>query len=219
MPSNKIFSIIEEVGISAVEVYSNKNSLQSLEIIDVCKQFDFEYVLHAPNDIFAISDTFNLAKSIDANLIVAHDLFWEDEWKKIMQISKDFGIPLAIENTDGFLFCEKVIRRYNAKRCIDFEHLTLQTNTLTPTVLNLVKPTIKDTIHVHMTGYKTGNGMHHSHFYKSPIQSERILKFLLDNKYNEMAVSEAAVEYQTKEHFQKLKVFYDNSIEKIFEYA
>ncbi|MBU4501968.1 MAG: sugar phosphate isomerase/epimerase [Nanoarchaeota archaeon] len=209
LPSYETFRIIEDVDINAVEIYMDSAHLEKQEIVTICRDFNFEYAIHAPNDVFAIEETFKFARSINAKLVVTHDLFWEDEWLGIVKISKDSGIPLAIENVDGMLLFQKVIRRYRVKRCIDFEHLILQTNGLSPAIFTLLKGPLSDTIHVHLTGYERGSRKHHTHFYDAPEQTKTILSFLVDSDYNGMVVSEAMVEYQTKEHFKKLKDFYD----------
>lgn len=209
LPSYKMFRIIEDVGINAVEVYIDADHLKKQEVVHICKNFNFEYALHAPNDTFAVEDVFKLAKLINAKLVVTHDLFWEDEWSSIIKTANSSGIPLAIENVDGMYSFQKVIRRYGAKRCLDFEHLIFQTGMLSPTIFALLKRAISETIHVHLTGYESGNGKYHTHFYEAPEQTKNILNFLVNSGYNGMVVSEAMVEYQTKEHFKKLKAFYD----------
>jgi len=204
-PTHDTFSILEDVGIKAVEVYTDEIQLSRSEIIDICHDFNFDYVVHAPNDIYAPEKIFNLAKSIKAKLVVTHDIYWEDEWPEIMQHSTESGIPLVIENVDGAFTFQKVLRRYNLKRCLDFEHIIYQMGGFAPDVLSNV---ITDTVHVHLTGYEHGNGKHHTHFYESAKQSMEILRLLNDCGYNGMVVSEALPEYQTRERFQKLVEFY-----------
>lgn len=205
VPTYDIFSILEDVGIKAVEVYTDTFQLNRADIIDVCHDFNFDYVIHAPNDIYAPMKTFNLAKSIKAKLVVTHDIYWEDEWPEIIQYSTDSGIPIVIENVDGAFTFQKILRRYQLKRCLDFEHIIYQMGGFSPDVLSI---TINDTVHAHMTGYEHGNGKHHTHFFEAAKQSIEIIKLLVNCGYNGMVVSEALPEYQTREQFQKLVDFY-----------
>lgn len=205
VPTYDIFSILEDVGIKAVEVYTDTFQLNRADIIDVCHDFNFDYVIHAPNDIYAPMKTFNLAKSIKAKLVVTHDIYWEDEWPEIIQYSTDSGIPIVIENVDGAFTFQKILRRYQLKRCLDFEHIIYQMGGFSPDVLS---NTINDTVHAHMTGYEHGNGKHHTHFFEAAKQSTEIIKLLMNCGYNGMVVSEALPEYQTREQFQKLVDFY-----------
>lgn len=201
-PTHDTFSILEDVGIEAVEVYTDAFQLNRGDIIDICHDFNFDYVVHTPNDVYAPEKIFNLAKSIKAKLMVTHDIYWEDEWPEIIQHSTESGIPLVIENVDGTSAFQKILRRYNLKRCLDFEHIIYQMGGFAPGVFS--NNIINDIVHVHLTGYEHGNGKHHTHFYEAAKQSMEILRFLTNCGYNGMVVSEALLEYQTKEHFQNL---------------
>lgn len=205
VPTYDIFSILESVGIKAVEVYTDTIQLNRADIIDVCSDFNFDYVIHAPNDIYAPEKTFNLAKSIKAKLVVTHDIYWEDEWPELIKYSTDSGIPIAIENVDGTSTFQKIMRRYHLKRCLDFEHIIYQMGGFASNVLKNVLP---ETVHIHLTGYEHGNGKHHTHFFEAIEQSTNILSFLKNCGYNGMVVSEALPEYQTREQFQKLFDFF-----------
>lgn len=205
VPTHNTFSILEYVGIKAVEIYIDEIQLSRSDIIDICHDFNFDYAVHAPNDIYAPEKTFNLAKSIKAKLVVTHDIYWEDEWPEIIQHSTESDIPLVIENVDGTFTFQKILRRYNLNRCLDFEHLIYQMGGFTP---NIFANIIADTVHVHLTGYEHGNGKHHTHFHEAAKQSMEILRFLTNCGYNGMVVSEALPEYQTREKFQKLVDFY-----------
>ena len=205
IPAYDIFSVLEDVGIKAVEVYTDVLQLNRPDIIDICHDFNFDYAVHAPNDVYAPEKIFNLAKSIKAKLVVTHDIYWEDEWPEFIQSSMNSGIPIVIENVDGTSTFQKILRRYNLNRCLDFEHLIYQMGGFTP---NIFANIIADTVHVHLTGYEHGNGKHHTHFYEAAKQSMEILGFLKNYEYNGMIVSEALPEYQTKEHFEKLVDFY-----------
>lgn len=205
VPTYDIFSILEDVGIKAVEIYTDAIQLNREDIIDVCGDYDFNYVVHAPNDIYAPEKTFNFAGSIKAKLVVTHNIYWEDEWPEIIKNSIDSGIPIVIENVDGTSTFQNILRRYHLKRCLDFEHLIYQMGGFAPNVFANI---IADTMHVHMTGYEHGNGKHHTHFYEAAKQSMEILTFLMNCGYNGMVVSEALPEYQTKEKFQELFNFF-----------
>ncbi|MCK5608082.1 hypothetical protein KAR91_39745 [Candidatus Pacearchaeota archaeon] len=53
IPTYDTFLISEYVGMGAVEVYTDVVQLNRPDIIDVCHDFNFDYVIHALNDIFA----------------------------------------------------------------------------------------------------------------------------------------------------------------------
>lgn len=198
-PTYDTFSILEGVGIKVVEIYIDEFQLSRSDIIDLCHDFYFDYVIHAINDIYAPEKTFNIAKSIKAKLVVTHDIYWEDGWPELIQHSTESGIPLVIENVDGTSIYQKILCRYNLKRCLDFEHLIYQMGGFAPDVLSNV---VIDTVHVHLTGYEHGNGKHHTHFYEAAKQSIEIISFLTNCGYNDMVVSEALLEYQTREQIQ-----------------
>ena len=204
-PDQKVFERIESAGIDAVELHTNAECLRKGDIVSICGDFPFSYAVHAPNDIVAPERTFELAQAVGARLVVTHDMYWEDEWPLVVKAAQDARIPLAIENVDGLFTFTKVLLRYEVKRCLDFEHAVFQMQGFYPDGLKIVLP---ETIHVHLTGYNHGNLKYHTHFYESPDFASDVLNFL-DNGYEGMVVSEASIEYQTEEHFQKLKDFFD----------
>jgi len=122
LPNPKILKRIESAKINAVELYTNAECLKKVDIVSICNDFPLSYVVHAPNDIVAPKETFKLAQAIGANVVVTHDIYWEDEWPEVVKIALNTGISLAIENIDGLFTFEKVLLRYGVKRCLDFEH-------------------------------------------------------------------------------------------------
>lgn len=213
LPTHEMLKIIEQVKIPCVEVFTNAEQIDKQEITDICKEYNFEYALHSPNDIYAPEETFKLAKKINAKIVVTHAVYWEDEWPEVIAQSEKYKIPLAIENVDGMIRFQKVFMRYkNVCRCLDFEHLLFQLGCFNPGVL---RPHFSNVKHVHLTGFEKNKMKHHTHFYEATEQSYEILKFLKEEKYDGFIVSEAKVEYQTKKRFEKLKDFYDKTIEKI----
>ena len=206
LPDPKILERIESAKINAVELYTDAECMKKVDIVSICDDFPFSYVVHAPNDIVAPKETFELAQAIEANVVVTHDIYWEDEWPEVVKVALDTGISLAIENIDGLFSFEKVLLRYGVKRCLDFEHAVFLMRGFYPDGLKKVIP---KTIHVHLSGYEYGNQKYHTHFYESPEHAFKVLGFLESNGYNGMVVSEASIEYQQAEHFKKLKDFFD----------
>ena len=206
LPEPKILKRIESAKIDAVELYTNAECLKKVDIVSICNDFPFSYVVHAPNDIVAPKETFELAQAIGANAVVTHDIYWEDEWPEVVKMAQDAGVALAIENVDGLFTFTKVLLRYGVKRCLDFEHVIFQMRGFYPEGLKQLLPA---SIHTHLSGYEFGNLKYHTHFYESPEHAFKVLSFLESNGYNGMVVSEASIEYQEEEHFKKLKDFFD----------
>jgi len=211
LPDSKILKRIESTEIDAVELYTDAECLKKVDIVSICDDFPLSYVVHAPNDVVAPKETFELAQAIGANVVVTHDIYWEDEWPRVVKTAQDTGVALAIENVDGLLTFAKVLLRYGVKRCLDFEHAIFLMGGFYP---NGLKQLLPKTIHVHLSGYEFGNLKYHTHFYESPEHAFKVLNFLESNGYNGMVVSEASIEYQQEEHFRKLKDFFSEWKEK-----
>ena len=137
-----------------------------------------------------------------------HNILWEDEWQDFLNVHlKNSNIMLVVENTAMINEITKLNRRYNIKKCFDFEHIIQETCGL---YLEGIKSFLNNTVLVHLTGYTFGSKDWHTHFYNAPEQSKTILNFLLENDYNGTVISEAQVRYQKYNDFIKLNSFFNS---------
>ncbi|MDO9289064.1 MAG: hypothetical protein Q7T83_09755, partial [Thermodesulfovibrionales bacterium] len=127
VPDEEIFVNIEKADIPAVELYTNLNYLQKLRFVkETCRKFPFRYVVHAPNDCFEPYLMVELVEEIKAEIVVFHDIFWDDEWEQLSLVFKNVKTKVCIENTHSVHEPLKLMRRYGFKRCLDLEHLQMQ---------------------------------------------------------------------------------------------
>ena len=78
---------------------------------------------HAPVDGRALDGVARISKAIGAERVVFHDVFWEDEWRKIARLFSRQHTKVCVENTRSVHEPVKFMRRYGMGRCLDLEHL------------------------------------------------------------------------------------------------
>ena len=205
-PGKNILSFIKDAGIKAVELYLSQEIMRDIgSIADLCATFPFSYALHAPNDCHNPAAVERLAREIGANIVVFHDIFWEDEWKETAAVFKDSPAKMCIENIKCVHDPLKIMRRYKAARCLDLEHFQMECSGMHEDELI---PAMKEASHIHITGYNSGSRLWHTHIHHSPLHGNYLLDLLAKSGYTGMAVSEAAVKYQTAEEFKRLHLFF-----------
>ena len=208
-PDRKILSEIKESGIEAVEIFLSKEILNSLDDnISICKDYNFKYALHAPNDCFMPNELLKFAESIGAGVVVQHDILWEDEWIELINLFKNKNIKLCVENITSAFNWTKFNRRYGLGVCLDLEHLIFEVGGVFEEEF---ERTIKSANHIHMTGYTAGSDKWHSHIHYSEEQSKKFLGMISRSGYSGMIVSEARVLYQSLDEFKNLKIFFDKT--------
>jgi len=206
-PKENILKNIRESGINAVELYLSKEILKDINhVINLCKKFPLRYAIHAPGDGSSIEKLKELSRSIKAEVIVFHNVYWEDEWNGIIEGLKGHEAHLAVENTYSTHEPIKFMRRYGLKRCLDLEHLQMECAGVFEEIFISV---IKEASHIHLTGYVHGSELWHTHIHHSPEHGTYMLGLLEKAGYSGFVVSEAKETFQTKDEFKKLKDFYD----------
>jgi len=208
-PNIEIFKAIKSADIKAVELFLSKRILSSAEeVIKLCKEFDFKYALHCPNDAFMPEELRRVADGVNAGVIVCHDIFWEDEWLKLFDVFKNAKAKICIENIKCCHDSLKFERRFNTSRCVDLEHLQMEASgVFEEHVVHL----LANAGHIHITGYKTGSQLWHTHIHSGPKEHlEYMLDLILRSGYKGMVVSEAEVQYQTANEFRKAADFFEN---------
>lgn len=205
-PQEKLLEDVVKAGINAVELYLSEEFLKNLKkVVSICRTFPLRYAIHAPTDGSNISNLIEIVKLINAEIVVFHDVYWEDEWKEIVTSFKNINTKLCVENTCNVHEPLKFIRRYGLSRCLDMEHLLMQCAGIYEEEFIKV---IKQTSHVHLTGYIYGGELWHTHIHHSPEQSMVLLDLLKRSAYSGLVVSEASVSLQTYEEFKKLNEFF-----------
>ena len=207
-PERTILDTVKRSGISAVELFLSKKILSDFEsAVAACGEHDFIYAAHAPNDDFNPGALAQFVSEIGAALVVFHDIYWEDEWKKIMKSFKKVNALLCVENVSSIINSSKFIRRYGAGRCLDLEHLQFEImGVFEEEFINVMK----DAKHIHLTGYSAGSTLWHTHINHAPEHGRYMLDLIAGSGYNGMVVSEARTELQTYDEFRALKDFFDD---------
>lgn len=207
-PQESILDAIIETGLTAVELYTNNSWLYKTDqIVKTCEKYPLKYSIHAPSKGYEPDLLFDLARQIKAEVIVFHNIYWDNEWEYIIARFKSLQCKLCIENTFGAVEPIKYIRRFGLGRCLDLEHLMLEVNGI------FEEPffdLIKESSHIHMTGYTFGSNLWHTPVHHTPEQSIHFLNLLKKARYSGFVVSEAKESYQTKEEFKALYAFFEN---------
>ncbi len=198
---------IEKADIPAVELYTNLNYLQKLRFVkETCRKFPFRYAVHAPNDGNEPELLAELVDGVKAEILVFHDIFWDNEWEHIAAIFRGIKAKICIENTHSVHEPLKLMRRFGMKRCLDLEHLQMQ---CAGVFEEEFMPVIRNAAHIHLTGYFYGSDLWHTHLHHSPEHSVYFLNLLKEAGYTGLVVSEARTSFQTYEEFKRLKDFYN----------
>ncbi len=210
-PSEKILKDIERAGLSAVELYTNIDYLYKLDSIkQICKRFPFRYAVHAPNDGYEPELLAELVDAIGAEIVIFHDIYWEDEWAHMAEVFKASKAKICIENTHSVHEPLKLMRRYGLKRCLDLEHLQMQ---CAGVYEGEFLPVMRQSSHIHMTGYFYGSDLWHTHIFQSPEHSTYILNLLKKSGYSGFVVSEARTSLQTYDEFKRLNDSFVNAMQ------
>ncbi len=205
-PSEDYFLIIEKAGLRAVELFLSGIILKDVKrLIKLCKRFGFRYAVHAPNDNSDFSRLAELVSAIGAGVVVFHNIYWDNEWEKIAKIFSGVNAKLCIENTCSVHEPLKFMRKFGMGRCLDLEHLQLECCGIFEEEFARA---IKQASHIHLTGYKYGSSLWHTHIHQSPGHSLYFLNLLRDCGYTGLVVSEAKISLQTYDEFAKLNNFY-----------
>lgn len=205
-PDEQILTSIEKAGISAVELYTNLDYLHNLsKVKKTCKKFPFRYTVHAPNDGFEPELLTELVDDLKAEVVVFHDIFWEQEWDRIASIFREIKTNVCIENTHSVHEPLKLMRRYGFNRCLDLEHLQMQ---CAGVFEEAFMPVIGQAAHIHLTGYFYGSDLWHTHIHHSPEHSVYFFNLIKEAGYTGLVVSEAKTSLQTYDEFKKLNDFY-----------
>ena len=206
-PDERILSNIHKAKLKAVELYLNEEWLkQKSLIIRNCRKFPLRYALHAPTDILCPDELVQLAGELGADIVVFHDIFWEDEWAKIAEVFQNTQIKICVENIATNVDTIKIIRRFGINLCLDLEHLQMECGGFYE---EASIPIIRRAKHIHMTGYFYSSELWHTHLHYTPKHSYYLLDLIRSTGYQGMIVSEAKPSLQTFEEFQKLYHFFN----------
>jgi hypothetical protein len=209
-PDREILSAIKESGIEAVEIFLSKSILDRLdENIILCNEFSFKYAIHAPNDCFMPYELLCFAESVGAEIVVHHDILWDDEWIELINLFRHKNIKLCVENIKTTFDWTKFKRRYDLGVCLDLEHLIFEVGGIFKEEFERI---IQFADHIHMTGYIAGSDKWHSHIHHSKDQSRMFLDMVKQTGFSGLIVSEARVSYQTIEEFKSLRYFFNEIV-------
>lgn len=205
-PQESLLTKVQRAGIEAVELYLSDGHLRDVQtMIRLCKNFPLRYAVHAPNEGFAMEKLAEFSQGINAQVIVFHNVYWEDEWAQIIKQFKRISAPLCVENTYSIHEPVKFMRRYGIGRCLDLEHLQMEAcGVYEETFISV----IKEASHIHLSGYYYGSPLWHTHIHHSPEHSLYMLNLVGKAGYKGFIVSEAKVALQTYEEFKKLNDFF-----------
>lgn len=209
-PEEKILINIAKAGITAIELYTSHNYLQRIKNIkQICRKFPFRYAVHAPTNGYELELLAELVDDIKAEIVVFHDIYWDDEWEYIVKVFKGINTELCIENMSSIHEPLKFMRRFGFKRCLDLEHLQMQCAGVFEEEFLSV---IRQARHIHLTGYFYGSNLWHTHIHHSPAHNTYLLSLLRTAGYSGFVVSEARASLQTYKEFKKLIDFIQSTI-------
>lgn len=204
-PEEEVLSNIEKAGLPAVEIYTSLSHLHKIQDVRrICSKFPFRYAVHAPNEGFEIEALAELVDDIKAEIVVFHNIYWEDEWEQIIKAFDGVRTKICLENTSSVLDPLKFIRRYGMGLCLDLEHLQIECAGFFE---ESFIPFIKQASHIHLTGYTYGSNLWHIHIHNSPEHTRYILNLIKKTNYCGFLVSEAKTLLQSYQEFKRLKDF------------
>lgn len=187
-------------------MFLSKEQLDDLyNTTQLCKAFPFRYAVHAPNSGFFTDKLAKLAEDIEAEIVVFHNIYWDDEWKNIITTFNGIETKLCIENIYSIYESSKFMRRYGFGSCLDLEHLQIECAGVFEEEFTQF---MKHASHIHLTGYFYGSSLWHTHIHQSAEHGLYMLNLLTKSGYSGMVVSEARVALQTYDEFKKLHNFY-----------
>lgn len=206
-PKIDILKDVYNAGIEAVELYLTGLLLEDIPFIkNICQKFSLRYALHAPTNGCAVEKLAEFAEAIKAEVVVFHNIYWDDEWDGIVKLFKGLSIQLCIENVYSTLEPIKLMRRYHMGCCLDIEHMQLACSGVYKEAFLRI---MREASHVHLTGYKFGSNLWHTPIHHSPEHNSLILGLLNKAEYGGFVVSEAEPSFQTFDEFKKLKIYFD----------
>ena len=193
-------------GLTAVELYTTDEMLNDMEAVArTCAKFPLRYSLHAPNTGCPPEKLAEITRAAGAEVVVMHDIYWEDEWMELITLFKNIPARLCIENTYSIHEPAKFMRRFGLGRCLDLEHLQMEcAGIFEEEFLRF----IKQASHIHLTGYRCGTDLWHSHIHHSPDQGRYFLDLIQASGFSGFVVSEAKSSYQTEGDFRALNEFF-----------
>ena len=212
-PEEAILGRIGEAGLEAVELYTNTAYLSRLDHMKhIGSGFPFRYAVHAPNDGGAWHPLVDAVNMVQAEIVVFHNVYWENEWELILRAFEDTPAKLCMENTSSVLDVVKFMRRFGIGMCLDMEHLQIECAGYFD---EGARPFLGMASHVHMTGYTFGSSLWHTHLHRSAEHNFRLLNEIGQAGFSGMVVSEAQVSLQTLPEFKALRNFAEEWYEKM----
>jgi len=205
-PETKLLSDISRAGIIATELYLSAQIMNNVKhIIKICRGFPLRYSLHAPVDDYDPQALAMLADGIKAEAVVFHNIYWEDEWVNIIGSFENLPVKLCVENTYSLHEASKFNRRFGLGWCLDLEHLQMECCGVYEE--EFIKA-IGKASYIHLTGYKFGSELWHTHLHRSKQHSRYMLGLIEKAGYKGFVVSEAGCSWQNYREFRKLSDFF-----------
>jgi len=207
-PDKALLSEVSKAGLKAVELYLTKTILSNISgLVRLCNSLKLRYAVHAPTDGSSLDKVRELVIGINAEVVVFHNVYWEDEWPGIAKLFNKTPACLCVENINSPIEAMKFIRRYGMGRCLDLEHVQMQTGGVYEEVL---VGQIRGSSHIHLSGYWHGSTLWHTHVHHGGEHGLYMLGLLKRVNYAGFVVSEAKVSLQNYSEFKKLWEFYES---------
>lgn len=207
-PDEALLSEVSKAGLKAVELYLTKTILSDVGgLVKLCNSLGLRYAVHAPTDGSSLDEVRELATGINAEVVVFHNIYWEDEWPDTIESFKDTPARLCLENVNNPIESQKFMRRYEMGRCLDLEHIQMQSAGVYEEVLISF---IRESSHIHLSGYRYGSSLWHTHIHHGTEHGLYMLGLLKKGDYTGFVVSEAKVSLQNYSEFKKLREFYES---------
>ncbi|MEQ8787479.1 MAG: hypothetical protein RIC55_14340 [Pirellulaceae bacterium] len=211
LPCESGFHLARQAGFPAAEFWLDGTLVADWRrIAEIALRFPFRYALHFPNkgefQADDLRDSADLYHAIDSSALVMHPPMYERYGAALLRI--DPSLRLAIEN--GILNPQQLPQWAETYPglTLDVEHVWKYTlgdgplEDLLSEVESILSNFGHKLYHVHLPGYQC-DGQEQHPLYFNPELARAVLTLLADHGYQQLVVSEANQEFQTREHLRR----------------
>jgi len=218
-PNFKKLNVLSEIGWKYLEIFTSHKFIND-DVVQLLKNYKFEYVVHAPTDYFDKSIV-DFADNIGAKLINTHKIIEDDVLVGLVAKAKAKGIVVSIENEafpeshhlddngktlptiltyspirSGGDFLRLQEKVPDIKLCVDVEHAIIRKEY--PSVIDSCYESLG---HIHLCGFN--GGPHHRPIYENMELMQHTARLLRKCKYKGFVVAEHDIEFHTLEVWEK----------------
>lgn len=222
-PNREKLAQLWDIGFRHIEVYTDQEIIEDPESTRILKEFNFEYVVHAPTDHFDM-DVLDFANEIGSSTINTHKILTHRRLQELVDAAARVHIMVTVENDSHPATHQIVNREYivwpadplcsvaDANRlletvpgvmlCFDIEHAYLRGEYYdwVESLINTQSGRLVGIGHVHLTGYDhTSPKGYHRPVQESPHLVEDTIYYLARAGYKGFLMCEHDMQFHTPE--------------------